>query len=100
MARGAGAEVLRLKGGAGYAVGLAIRQVVEAILGDTGAVLPVSTIHAGDQYGDVAFSLPTRVGRRGVLGFADVPLTEEEHRAVRSSAEVLKKTIARVAGTP
>ncbi len=97
--RGAGAEMLRLKGGAGYAVGLAVRQVVEAILGDTGAVLPVSTVHSGDEYGDVAFSLPTRVGRRGVLGYADVPLTEEEHRAVRASAEVLKKTVASVTAT-
>jgi L-lactate dehydrogenase len=94
--RGAGAEMLRLKGGAGYAVGLAVRQVVEAILGDTAAVLPVSTIHAGDEYGEVAFSLPTRVGRRGALGFADVPLTEEERRAVRASAEVLKATIAKL----
>ncbi|MBN1459097.1 MAG: lactate dehydrogenase, partial [Armatimonadetes bacterium] len=42
--RGAGAECLRLKGGAGYAVGLAIRQVVEAVLGDTAATLPVSTL--------------------------------------------------------
>jgi L-lactate dehydrogenase len=96
--RTAGAECLRLKGGAGYAVGLAIRQVVEAILGDTGAVLPVSTIHRGDAYGETAFSLPTRVGRTGLLGFADVTLTEDEHRAVKGSAEVLAQTIASVRG--
>ena len=92
--RTAGAECLRLKGGAGYAVGLAIRQVVEAILGDTGAILPVSTVHRGDDYGDVAFSLPTRVGRRGVIELIGTGLAEEEHRAVRASAEMLKQTIA------
>jgi len=96
--RTAGAECLRLKGGAGYAVGVAIRQVVEAILGDTGRVLPVSTVHRGDEYGDVAFSLPTKVGRRGFLGYADVALTEEERRAVGQSAGVLKKTVASVQG--
>ncbi len=94
--RTAGAECLRLKGGAGYAVGVAIRQVVAAVLGDTGAVLPVSTVHLGDAYGRVAFSLPTRVGRRGFLGYADVHMTEGEHRAVQMSAEVLAKTIATV----
>ena len=97
--RTAGAECLRLKGGAGYAVGLAIRQVVDAILGDTGAVLPVSTVHLGDAYGEVAFSLPTRVGRRGVLGIVDIGLVEEEDRAVRASAELLQKTIASLHAT-
>jgi L-lactate dehydrogenase len=92
-ARGAGAECLRLKGGAGYAVGLAVRQVVEAILTDSGATLPVSTVHS-DEYGEVAFSLPTRVGRRGVLGLAKVALAEEEHRALQESAETLRETIA------
>ncbi len=71
-ARTAGAECLRLKGGAGYAVGVAIRQVVEALLGTTEHVLPVSTVHSGDAYGDVAFSLPTRLARPGFLGYAEV----------------------------
>lgn len=91
--RTAGAECLRLKGGAGYAVGLAIRQVAEAVLGDTGALLPVSTVHLGDEYGDVAFSLPTRVGRRGPLEIIDIGLADEEHKAVRASAETLQQTI-------
>jgi L-lactate dehydrogenase len=92
--RTAGAECLKLKGGAGYAVGLAIRQVVEAILGDTGAVLPVSTAHRGDAYGEVAFSLPTRVGRRGLLEIVDTGLTPEEDAAVRGSAATLAKTVS------
>ena len=92
--RTAGAECLRLKGGAGYAVGLAIRRVTEAVLGDAGAILPVSTVHLGDDWGDVAFSLPTRVGRRGVLEIVETGLAEEEHRAVRASAEALKSAIA------
>jgi L-lactate dehydrogenase len=92
--RTAGAECLKLKGGAGYAVGLAIRQVVEAILGDTGTVLPVSTAHRGDAYGEVAFSLPTRVARRGLLEIVDIGLTPEEDTAVRGSAATLAKTVA------
>lgn len=91
--RTAGAECLRLKGGAGYAVGLAIRQVAEAVLGDAGAILPVSTVHLGDTYGDVAFSLPTRVGRRGPLEIIDIGLTDEEHKALRASVETLRQTL-------
>lgn len=93
--RTAGAECLRLKGGAGYAVGLAIRQVVEAVLGDTGAVLPVSTLPRGE-YEGVALSLPTRIGRQGVIGIADAGLSEEERKGLAASAEVLRQTVAGV----
>jgi len=96
--RTAGAECLRLKGGAGYAVGLAIRQVVEAILLDTGAVLPVSSLQGGGVHGGVAYSLPTRVGRRGRLGLVEVGLTEEERRGVQQSAETLANTIGALQG--
>jgi L-lactate dehydrogenase len=94
--RGAGAECLRLKGGAGYAVGLAIRQVVEAILDDSGATLPVSTLDESGEYEGVALSRPTRVGRAGWLEYAPFSLSEEEHRRLRASAEVLRETMARV----
>jgi L-lactate dehydrogenase len=96
--RGAGAEVLRLKGGAGYAVGLAVRQVVGAVLEDRGAVLPVSTLQAAGEFQGVALSLPTRVGRGGAQGVVDLRLTEEEHKALLRSAEVLRETIARLGG--
>lgn len=92
--RSAGASVLRLKGGAGHAVGLAVRQVVEAILEDRSAVLPVSTLHAAGEFGGVAFSLPTRLGRGGVQEVLAPDLTEEEHRGLAESAEVLRQSIA------
>ena len=40
--KGSGAEVIKKKGGAGFAVGLAIREVIEAIALDRRAMLPVS----------------------------------------------------------
>ena len=92
--RAAGAECLRLKGGAGYAVGLAVRQVVAAILGDTGAVLPVSTVQESGELRGVAISRPTRVGRSGWLGYEPLKLSQDEHRALLRSAEVLRRTIA------
>ncbi|MGD0111163.1 MAG: lactate dehydrogenase [Armatimonadota bacterium] len=96
--RSAGAECLRLKGGAGYAVGLAVRQVVMAILQDAGEVLPVSTLHRSGEFAGVALSLPTRVGRRGVLEVLTPTLSEEEHKGLLRSAEVLRDTLRSLGG--
>lgn len=96
--RTAGAQCLRLKGGAGYAVGLAVREVVAAILEDSGAVLPVSSLHESGEFAGVALSLPTRLGRGGVQEVVELDLSEEEHTGLRRSAEVLRQTVARRAG--
>ncbi len=94
-----GAEVIRLKGGAGYAVGLAIREVVHAILLDRQQILPVSSLQTG-LYGidDVCLSVPTIVGRKGVEKQIEMKLADEELQALRRSAQVLKETQAQVMG--
>ncbi len=43
----AGAQVIKLKGGSGFAVGLSIREVVHALALDSRRVLPVSTLQMG-----------------------------------------------------
>src|SRR6266446_6454314 len=43
----AGAQVIKLKGGSGFAVGLSIREVVHSLVLDTRRVLPVSTLQLG-----------------------------------------------------
>lgn len=92
--RAAGAECLRLKGGAGYAVGLAVRQVVTAILEDSKVVLPVSMLQVDGPYREVALSLPTRVGRGGALEVLQPDLSDEEDKGLVRSAEVLRQRIA------
>ncbi|UCC69745.1 MAG: lactate dehydrogenase [Armatimonadota bacterium] len=89
--RKAGAECLRLKGGAGYAVGLAVREVVAAVLGDTREMLPVSTLQPPGEFEGVAFSLPTSVGRAGVVQLMPIDLSEDERRGLTKSAEVLRE---------
>ena len=92
-----GAEVIRLKGGAGYAVGLAIKVVVDAIILDKKAVLPVSSLIQGYMgITDVCFSVPTVVGRRGVEKLIEIALSDDEKAALINSAGVLKQTIAQV----
>ncbi|MGQ9808622.1 MAG: malate dehydrogenase [Armatimonadota bacterium] len=97
LTRRSGAEVIRLKGGAGYAVGWAIRELVKAILYDSRSVLPVSTLMTG-QLGisDVCFSLPTIVGRRGVLDVIVPQVSNEEKAQLQQSAKVLRETIEQV----
>src|SRR5262249_48293787 len=45
--RGSGAEVIKLKGGAGFAVGLAIAEVVHSIALDRRRILPVASLVNG-----------------------------------------------------
>lgn len=97
--RAAGADVIRLKGGAGWAVGVAISEVVRAILLDEKRVLCVSTVPDGAYgiEGNVALSLPTIIGRSGVEGYVNVKLSDEEQAGLEKAATVLRETYAQIA---
>lgn len=92
-----GARVIALKGGAGYAVGLGIKVVVEAIALDKKALLPVSSLQQG-LYGvrDVCYSVPTVVGRDGVEQQVEMVLWDRERMALQQSATVLRETLNRL----
>ena len=92
--RGSGAEVIKRKGGAGFAVGIAIRDVIDAIALDQRRVLPVSSVQSGC-YGirDVALSVPTVVGRKGVIDRMEIELWPKEVQGMRASGAALKKTL-------
>nr|WP_165226257.1 lactate/malate dehydrogenase family protein [Aquisphaera insulae] len=92
--KGSGAEVIKLKGGAGFAVGMAIREVVHAVALDSRRILPVSSLVSGI-YGmrDVCTSVPTVVGRGGVLGQVEIELWGKEISALQQSSRVLRETI-------
>jgi L-lactate dehydrogenase len=98
--RGSGAEVIKLKGGAGFAVGISIREVVHAVAQDSRRILPVGTVLSG-AYGisDVALSVPSIVGAGGVRGIVEIDLTPRELTALKHSGDVLKGTIEDVLKT-
>jgi L-lactate dehydrogenase len=92
-----GAEVIRLKGGAGRAVGVSIAVVVEAMALDSGAILPVSSVQTGKLgIRDVALSLPTRVVRRGVGDVFEPACTPQEKDLLHKSAQSLKDVLAQI----
>ena len=93
----AGAQVIKLKGGSGFAVGLSIREVVHALALDTRRVLPVSTLQQG-AYGvrEVCLSVPTVVGCGGAREHIELALTQKERLGIQQSAKVLRETIDQV----
>jgi L-lactate dehydrogenase len=95
--KGAGAQVIKLKGGAGFAVGLSIREVIESIALDKRRVLPVSSLIQG-AYGfrDVCLSVPTEVGCGGARKQIELALTSKERLGLQNSGRVLRETIAAV----
>ncbi len=94
----AGAQVIKLKGGSAFAVGLAIREVVHALALDSRKVLPVSTLLSG-AYGlnDVCLSVPTVIGCGGVRQHVELALAPKERLGLGQSARVLRETLQRVA---
>ena len=95
--RGSGAEVIKKKGGAGFAVGVSIADVVHSIALDDDRILPVSSLQNG-AYGiqDVCLSVPTIVGRSGVKSHIEVELWSKEKTALVKSGNVLRETVAKV----
>jgi len=89
-----GAEVIRLKGGAGWGIAITVARLVEAIATDARAVVPISTLQSG-AYGmqDVCLSVPSVLGRSGVGQRLELPLTDAERESLLNSARVLRETL-------
>jgi len=89
--------VIAKKGGAGFAVGIAIRDVIHSIALDQHRLLPVSTVQEGC-YGirDVALSVPTVVGRNGCVARHEIDLWPKETQQLRNSGNVLRQTLGTV----
>ena len=96
-ARTSGAEMIKKKTGAGFAVGVSIAEVIHAIALDAKRVLPVSAVQSGC-YGlrDVAISVPTVVGRAGAEKMLEVDLWPKEMQGLKRSAAVLHETLSQV----
>jgi len=97
LTRQSGAEAIRLKGGAGWAVGTSVASLIHAIVLDQRRILPISSLQTG-AYGlaDICISVPTIVGRSGVVKHVTLELWPRELQGLKKSADVLKDTIGKV----
>jgi L-lactate dehydrogenase len=95
--KGSGAEVIKRKGGAGWAVAIAIRDVVHAVLLDKKCLLPVSSLIQG-AYGidGICLSVPSIVSRKGVEKHVEIKLWPKEQMGLQQSARALKETLQKV----
>ena len=95
--KGSGAEVIKKKGGAGWAVAIAIRDVVHAVLLNKQSMLPISSLVQG-AYGirDICLSVPCIVTRKGIDRHVELKLWPKELSGLQQSARALQDTLAKV----
>jgi L-lactate dehydrogenase len=90
-------QIIQRKQATYYAIGLGLLTVIEAILRDQHTVLTVSSPLNG-QVGvsSMSISLPTVVGRRGVMQVLELPMSNAERAAFQRSASVLQERYAQI----
>ncbi len=88
-------EIIDRKGATYYAVALAVRRIVEAIVRNENSILTVSSLLEGE-YGlnDICLSIPSQLNLNGIERIINIPLSEEETRLLNKSAESLKQVIS------
>jgi L-lactate dehydrogenase len=91
--REGGAEVIRLKGATFYGIAMAVSNIVEKIMKDENAVLPVAHVldESFGEWAGVAISLPCVIGWDGIEKTLRLPVTAEEKAALDHSVAVLKE---------
>lgn len=95
--RTAAGEIIRRKGATNHAIGLVTATLIKWMLRGERRVITVSRVQeAGSEFENVAISLPTIVGTDGATEVIFPEMSEEEHRKLIASAEVLRKAIASV----
>ncbi len=93
---GGGAEIVSLlkTGSAYFAPGASVVQMVDAILLDTGRVLPCSVLLQGE-YGlsGLYVGVPVKLGAGGMQEILQLNLSDEEAKALRSSAAAVQELV-------
>jgi malate dehydrogenase len=92
--RTGGAEIVAFlkSGSAFYAPGASVAKMVEAVIKDEKRLLPASTYLRGEYgFADIFLGVPVILGRNGVERVVELPLTEEEMKALAVSAEAVRK---------
>jgi L-lactate dehydrogenase len=91
--RTAAAKIIGGKGNTNLAIGLATARIVRSISSDERSVLPVSVRTEISGAGEVCLSLPSVVGRQGVISRLVVPLDDAETSGLRASAVAIRTVI-------
>lgn len=87
-------HLIEKKGSTYHAIGLATLAILESIVRDQNSILSISSL-INDYYDihDVCLSVPSKLGRAGVLEQVKLPLSEEEIIKLQHSANTIKNAI-------
>ena len=90
-------EIIEKKHATYYGIAMSVKRICTAIMRDEDCVLPVSSLMVGE-YGlnDIAISMPTIIGKDGVVCRVPVALSDDEMEQLHGSADALKAIIDRV----
>ncbi len=90
--RDAAYDIIQKKGATYYAIALAVRRIVESIIGNENSILTVSSLFEGE-YGisDICLSAPTIVGSDGAEKILEIEFSDEEIQGLKNSANTLKE---------
>jgi len=92
--KGAAYRVIAGKGATNYAIGLSGARIVEAVLHDEGAILPVSSVLSGYHGLDgIALSVPSVVDAGGVSQVIEVPFSVHEEHLLHGSADAIASSL-------
>jgi len=87
-------QVIQGKGATNYAIGLAVANILEALVHDERRVLPLSGMLQGFRgLEDVCLSVPRIVGRRGIEAALPIPMTVDEEAALVDSADRIRAVV-------
>jgi L-lactate dehydrogenase len=87
-------QVIQGKGATNYAIGLAVTNILQAILNDEQRVLPLSGRVQGFRgLEEVCLSLPRIVGRKGIEGPLPIPMTVDEGAGLHESADRIRAVV-------
>lgn len=97
--RSGGAEIVSLlkTGSAYYAPASSVLAMIEAIINDTGEVMPCSAYLNGE-YGlrDIYIGVPVRLGKGGMEEVIEIELSHEEKEALHVSAGIYRESIKEI----
>jgi L-lactate dehydrogenase len=91
--RYANIAIIEGTGASQLGIGMATARIVEAIVRDERAVIPIGSYHP--KYG-VILSLPSVLGREGVTGVFEPEMSEDERTALQGSADTLRHALAQL----
>ncbi len=74
-----------------YGIGIVSARIAEIVLNDEHAVIPIGSLQ--NRFG-VTLSLPSVVGRSGVIEVLEPDMSDEERQGLEKSAETLKAALA------